>query len=61
MSIPDFQSMMLPLLETIADGKEYSNRQVAVLRAELMIDRGHGLFCRRIGPLSSFVQSMKTD
>ena len=29
MSIPDFQSMMLPLLEAIADGKRYSNREVA--------------------------------
>ncbi len=35
MSVPDFQSMMLPLLETIADGKEYSNRQVA----DLLTDR----------------------
>ncbi|NLF10133.1 MAG: restriction endonuclease [Pirellulaceae bacterium] len=33
MGIPDFQSMMLPLLETIADGKEYSNREVADLLA----------------------------
>ena len=28
MSIPDFQSMMLPLLEVTSDGKRYSNREV---------------------------------
>ncbi len=33
MSIPDFQSMMLPLLEAIANGKEYSNSEVASLLA----------------------------
>lgn len=33
MGIPDFQRMILPLLETIAGGKEYSNREVADLSA----------------------------
>lgn len=29
MAVPDFQSMMLPLLEAIADGAEHSNAEVA--------------------------------
>ena len=28
MAVPDFQSMMLPLLEAIADGAEHSNGSV---------------------------------
>lgn len=29
MSIPDFQTLMLPLLESLADGTEHSNREVS--------------------------------
>ncbi len=28
MAIPDFQSLMLPLLQAVADGKEYAMRAV---------------------------------
>lgn len=34
MSIPDFQSIMLPLLRHIADGKEHSNRGITQALAE---------------------------
>jgi restriction system protein len=34
MSIPDFQSLMLPLLEVIGDGAEHSNRKVATVIAK---------------------------
>lgn len=34
MSIPDFQSLMLPLLESIADGSEHSNRAISAVIAE---------------------------
>ena len=34
MSIPDFQSLMLPLLEVIGDGTEHSNCEVAAIIAK---------------------------
>lgn len=33
MAVPDFQSMMLPLLEAIADGAEHSNAEIAEIIA----------------------------
>ena len=38
MPIPDFQSLMLPLLQGVSDGKEHSSREVAdVLAARLKL------------------------
>jgi restriction system protein len=34
MSIPDFQSLMLPLLEMIGYGVDHSNREIATAIAE---------------------------
>ena len=34
MSIPDFQSLMLPLLEAISDGKDHPNADVAKTLAQ---------------------------
>ena len=34
MSIPDFQSLMLPLLEAISNGKDYPNSEIAKTLAQ---------------------------
>ncbi len=38
MSIPDFQSTMLPLLELAADGQEHPVREVVATLAHLMFE-----------------------
>ena len=34
MTIPDFQTVMLPLLKHLADGKEHSNRELTEILAD---------------------------
>lgn len=61
MSIPDFQSLMLPLLEAVGDGKDHSNaeitkalaQQFGVTENELQETLPSGpskLFYNRVGP-----------
>lgn len=60
MAIPDFQTLMLPMLEILADGKEYSVREIIELlsnkfqltqdeRNELLPSGGQYIFDNRIG------------
>jgi restriction system protein len=37
MGIPDFQTLMLPLLQPVGDGKEHSNREVLDALADQFI------------------------
>lgn len=34
MSIPDFQTIMLPLLQLLGDGKEHSNQELTQVLAD---------------------------
>jgi len=36
MAIPDFQTIMLPLLQHIGDGQEYSNREITEALADYL-------------------------
>lgn len=66
MSIPDFQSFMLPLLETIVDGREFSNREAADLLArrfglteeelEVMLPSGQQVFTNRLAWAKSYLK-----
>ncbi len=48
MSIPDFQSSMLPLLQLMGDGKEHPNQELTQALAELMSDYGVGVSTGRV-------------